>query len=119
MGGTNVTKARVTRHGFIIPSRLTAGMARYLFKVEYSSEKFGSFFVNAKEQPHYSFVKLSNSNGCQTADIRKTAVKRLISVKTSHLYNTLLPPPSEYDFAMKMGTLLTCLSRITKCLMKC
>ena len=64
MGGTNVTKARVTRHGFIIPSRLTAGMARYLFKVEYSSEKFGSFFVNAKEQPHYSFVKL-------TADIRK------------------------------------------------
>ncbi len=38
-------------------------MLKYLFKVEYSSEKFCSFFVNLKEQFDYSFVKL-------TADIR-------------------------------------------------
>ena len=38
-------------------------MTRYLFKIEYSSEKFCSFFVNINEQVNYSFVKL-------TSDIR-------------------------------------------------
>lgn len=66
MGETNVTKAIFCIYHCLFASHslTTAGMARYLFKVEYSSDKFCSFFVNMKEQLNYSFVKL-------TADIRK------------------------------------------------
>lgn len=58
--GTNVTKAVFCVYFFIASgSSTTTGLARYLFKVEYSSDKFCSFFVNVKEQLNYSFVKLT------------------------------------------------------------
>ena len=71
MGGANVTKAVYSRSLFEFDREgrtsslysTNKNMLKYLFKVEYSSEKFCSFFVILKEQFDYSFVKL-------TADIR-------------------------------------------------
>ena len=64
MGGTNVTKSWLCFRAREEPLySFHLDMARYLFRIEYSSEKFCSFFVDIREQINYSFVKL-------TADIR-------------------------------------------------
>ncbi len=71
MGEANVTKVVYSRSLFEFDREgrtsslysTDENMLKYLFKVEHSSEKFCSFFVNLKEQFDYSFVKL-------TADIR-------------------------------------------------